>query len=197
MSRNNLDPVKLTDLKDRFSGWHVPSDNDFAQLIAVANLPFSPGRGLSGGADIRPEDDAIINVTPLFVNVKDKGGIAIKDNVLVCLIADNGGGCIDAQNKVALSLASAGGISVDSTKIGITLPVKGPVVKKEAGIVSLVIDGTQGMQCVDKALCLNIDSQTLELAENGVGIKCQKNGYLIIDPDGCLAIDVDEILNSK
>ncbi|KVN20662.1 hypothetical protein WT08_28145 [Burkholderia sp. MSMB1552] len=183
----------MSELRKHFDEWHVPSDQDFADLIDVAALSFQPGNGLAGGDPSKSAGVvAVDKITALVVKTAEKGGLsASRDGVMVEV---KGGGLKRGpQGQVCVEVGTDKGVTAEGP--GVAVQAVQPLIVKD--VVSLNID--KGLKWVGNTVSLNADGKSVALnPETGVAyVKCAENGGLKIDDKGNLTVDLDNILKSS
>lgn len=188
MTMANSKKVNLDELKKQFGPLQVPSETHFSQLIDVAALSFQAGDGLAGGAPAVGEAGLDVGgVTPLYVNAH--GGMQASAEGVELHIAATGGLALDSDNRLTARVAPKGGLHNDG---GFAVKATAPLtVGRE---VSVAIDPHQGMACSAEGLALQVDATTLETDADGLRVKCELAGGMMIKDTGELALDLDIIL---
>lgn len=181
--------VSVSELHTQFDAWQVPSEEHFAQLIALGAVSFQPGAGLTGGTPAR--DDGKIDVgltTPL--QFKAGNGLQVSEGGVALRLASLGG--LELSGKTAASLSVKDTESVVADNGGLAVKAHAPL--KVQGAVSLEIDKQKGLRWGAAGLALHVDGKTLEVDEGRLRVKCVEGGGLKLDEQGCLALDLDILL---
>lgn len=183
--------LSLSDVKEQFGAWQVPSEAHFEALINIAALSLKVGAGLSGGA---PSPDAaridIGKVTPLTVNAYY--GVEAKAEGLFAKPDPFGGLKVDTQG---LKVKASDSVGFDGN--GVFLRVnESKALKVEGGNIAVKINDKAGFKKkVSTGMSLSVDSKTVEIDANGaLRLKCAPTGGLTVDQDGHLGVDLDIIL---
>jgi len=184
--------LSLSDVKQQFGAWQVPSQAHFEALINIAALSLKPGNGLTGG-DPSPEADKIDTgrVTPLRVAAYH--GMTAMPQQGVAVMPDPVGG-LEIKSNVLRVQASD---SVQFGDDGVFLKVnESKALKVEGGNIAVKINDKVGFKKeVSTGLSLSVDSKTVEIDANGaLRLKCVPTGGLTADQDGHLGVDLDIIL---
>lgn len=204
MGTTDEEKVDLEQLKECFGPWKVPSDKDFAKLIAVATLSYRPGKGLTGGDPSTTSGEvAASEVTALCVSTRLDGGMTVtKDNGLSIQVEDDGGlawaNYMPGSSVLhSLTLKAPKDKSVLLDETGVSLQALAPL--KVAADVSVEIDETHALQWADtKNISVKVDGKSVGVDSEKVYVRCKKGGGLKVDDkDGYLTIDIDAILEKK
>lgn len=179
--------VSVSELHKQFGAWQVPSEEHFAQLIALGAVSFQPGAGLTGGTPARSDGKIDVGLTtPLQLKV--------------------GNGLQVSEGGVALRLASQGGLQINDASLSVKdtesvvvadnggLAVRANVPLTVGDVVALEIDKQKGLRWGPAGLALHVDGKTLEVDEGRLRVKCVEGGGLKLDEQGCLALDLDILL---
>ncbi|NMT27077.1 hypothetical protein [Serratia marcescens] len=183
--------LSLSDVKQQFGAWQVPSQAHFEALINIAALSLKPGNGLTGG-DPSPEADKIDTgqVTPLRVQAYH--GITAMPQQGVAVKPDPVGG-LTTDNDKSLTVKASDSVGFDDK--GVFLKVnESKALKVKGGGIAVEINTAAGLNAA-KGVSVSVDNKTVEMDKNGaLRVRCDHTGGLTVDQEGYLGVDLDIIL---